>query len=948
MRRSRVAMLTAGIVAAGAFVVLPVTAGHADVAGRVEVPGLRGPASVVRDVEGVAHIRATNQHDLFFLQGWVHADDRLFQMDVTRRQGSGTLAELLGGGALPGDVQMRTIGLRRAAERGLPAQSPEVRASLQAYADGVNAFAARNPLPEQYAALQLTRTAPWTPVDSLVVIKLIAFGLSFDLDIDRTLTAQAYRAAGAQAGFDGAAAVSQDLFRFQPFSPAAAVPDATGRSGTAAGIATLTAGSATSSGGADVPAAALKLAADYLRTAEQVPVIADALNREVDHGSNSWVVAGRHTATGRPILASDPHLALESPSVAYPVALNGGGFDLQGDGFPGSPYVILGENRTVAWGATMNPMDVTDTFVERIQRDAGSPSGLSTTYQGRLEHVQAIDETFRVNTRAAGRSDAVDVVPPGGAIPAKTYVVPRRNNGPLLSMDLAAGTALSVQYTGFSPTRELDAFHRINLARNVGDFRDALQFFDVGSQNFTYADVHGHIAYFTSGELPLREDLQAGTVRGNPPFQLRDGTGGNEWLPVAGQPKDQAVPFQILPFDEMPQVVDPAAGFVVTANNDPAGNTLDNDLLNQFRRGGGIFYLGVVYDGARAGRVTDMLRAAIARGGRITTGDVRDQQADVTLLDAQFFTPYLVGALDRARRSTTPQLAALGGDARVAEAVGRFARWGHTAPTGIAEGYDAADRDGRLGAPSQREIDESVAATLYAVWRGQYLRGVIDAHLTFPVPAPGDRDSLKAVRQLLVDFDTRRGVGRSGIDFYAVAGVADAADRRDVLLLRGVAEALDLLAGEAFAPAFGRSTDQRAYRWGRLHRATLASPLGAPFSVPSAGNPFGTPLPGLPGIPVDGGLYTVDVANHNARGNTADGFLFRFGPARRFVAQPSALGMRAESSLPGPISERPGDRAKVDLLRGWLTNDTYRMRLHPADLAGGIASVTTFVPGVRA
>ena len=266
MRRSRVALLTAGIVAAGAFVVLPVTAGHADVAGRVVVPGLRGPASVVRDVEGVAHIRATNQHDLFFLQGWVHADDRLFQMDVSRRQGSGTLAELLGTGALAGDVQMRTIGLRRAAERSLPAQSPEVRATLQAYADGVNAFAARHAPPPQYAALQLSRVAPWTPVDSLVVIKLIAFGLSFDLDIDRTLTAQAYRAAGAQAGFDGAAAVSQDLFRFQPFSPAAAVPDATGRAPVGATASTLAA-TGGGGGGADVPEAALRLAADYRRLA---------------------------------------------------------------------------------------------------------------------------------------------------------------------------------------------------------------------------------------------------------------------------------------------------------------------------------------------------------------------------------------------------------------------------------------------------------------------------------------------------------------------------------------------------------------------------------------------------------------------------------------------------------------------------------------------------------
>ncbi|GIJ54948.1 penicillin acylase family protein [Virgisporangium aurantiacum] len=929
MRRSRVALFSVGLLAA-AVAAVPDRASAEDT---VEVPGLRGAGSIVRDVDGVPHLRATDPYDLFYLQGWVHADDRLFQMDVSRRTASGTLAELLGESALPGDVQMRTIGLRRAAERGLPAQSPETQGALRAYADGVNAFVARHDLPGQYRSLKLSTVDPWTPVDSLAVIKLIAFGLSFDLDIDRTLIAQAYRTAGAKAGFDGAAAVREDLFRVEPFTPAATVPDAIGRHPRNA----TSAGTAAAAAPTEIPASALALAADYQRRVEQVPVIADALDREVHHGSNSWVVGGRHTATGRPILASDPHLAAEAPSVAYPIGLHGAGFETAGDGFPGSPFVVLGHNRDVVWGATMNPMDVTDTFVEQLRTDPASPSGLSTVYQGRLEHVQAIDETFRVNTRTG----AVAVVPPGGAIPARTLVVPRRNNGPLLTMDPAAGTALSVQYTGFSATRELDAFRLIDTARDVDDFRNALRFFDVGSQNFTYADARGHIAHFTSGEQPLREDLQAGAVRGNPPFQLRDGTGGNEWLPLTNRrPADQAVPFQVLPFTEMPQVVDPPTGVIVTANNDPAGNTLDNDLLNQFRPGGGIFYLGVVYDGQRAGRVTDLLRTATAHGaGRVTVEDVKNQQADTTLLDAQFFTPYLTAALDGARdparASRTPELAALAADRRVIEAVGRLARWRYTTPTGIPEGYDAADRDGRLDPPTRQEVDESIAATLYTLWRGRTFRTVIDAPLNRispDLPVPNDRDSFKTLKKLLADFDKRQGVGASGIDFFALPGVADPADRRDVLLLRGMAESLDLLAGDRFATAFGRATDQDAYRWGRLHRVTFASPLGAPYSVPSVGNPVRSPLPGLAGLPVDGGLYTVDVANFNSRADNADGFVMRFAPARRFVAQPAAVGMRAESSLPGGVSEEIGDRWSGNLLGRYLTNDTYPVRLPPTSV----------------
>src|SRR5512134_1532922 len=160
---------------------------------RLTVPGLQAAASVSRDTDGIAHVRAGTEHDLFLLAGWVQAQDRLFQMDVNRRQPSGTLAELLGAGALRGDVQARTIGLRRAAERSLPELSEQTRHDLQAFADGVNGWVAAHPqLTPEYAALKLTTFEPWTPLDSVVVGKAIAFGLSFDLDINATIAYQTY------------------------------------------------------------------------------------------------------------------------------------------------------------------------------------------------------------------------------------------------------------------------------------------------------------------------------------------------------------------------------------------------------------------------------------------------------------------------------------------------------------------------------------------------------------------------------------------------------------------------------------------------------------------------------------------------------------------------------------------------------------------------------------
>src|SRR5512134_1876690 len=188
--------------------------------------GLQAAAQVTRDTFGIAHIRAGNDHDLYFLQGYVHAQDRLFQMDVTRRRASGTLAELLGPAALAADVELRTIGIRRAAERSLPVISAASLAALQAYTDGINAFVASHAqLPPEYQALEITSFQPWTLMDTMTVAKSIAFGLSFGLeDIENTVALQTYTAVfGPEIGMT---LFSEDLWRSQPFYLASTVPDA--------------------------------------------------------------------------------------------------------------------------------------------------------------------------------------------------------------------------------------------------------------------------------------------------------------------------------------------------------------------------------------------------------------------------------------------------------------------------------------------------------------------------------------------------------------------------------------------------------------------------------------------------------------------------------------------------------------------------------------------------
>jgi penicillin amidase len=476
----------------------------------------------------------------------------------------------------------------------------------------------------------------------------------------------------------------------------------------------------------------------------------------------------------------------------------------------------------------------------------------------------------------------------------------------------------------------MDTVLRLARATSLDDFKAALQFFDVGSQNWVVADGRGDIGYFTSGEVPVREDLQAGIVTGLPPDFIRNGQGGNEWLPVRNPQPQQALPFEVLPFAELPQIVNPPAGFFVNANNEPLGVTHDNNPLNTLRPGGGIFYLAYTFNdptGLRAGQITDRLKELLSRR-RARFEDMQSIQADTTLRDAPVLLPHLLQAVDRARRpGALPALAALAGQPGIAEAAARLGGWDFSSPTGLTEGWDAGKPAGER--PSAASARASVAATLYTLWRGRLIANTIDRVVGGAgLPVPDAVHAMSALRHLLESVPQRGGRGLSGVDFFPVPGVAAAEDRRDLVLLQSLADALALAASDTFKPAFGGSTAQADWRWGKLHRVVLNSNLGGPFNIPPGGGAVPAPLAGLDGIPVDGGFNTVDASSFDPRAATPDAFIFRHGPSQRLVAEVAPSGTsRVENIWPGGLSEQPGAPTYARYLQRWLANDALPLQL---------------------
>ncbi|MCA1779124.1 MAG: penicillin acylase family protein, partial [Xanthomonadaceae bacterium] len=463
-------------------------------------------------------------------------------------------------------------------------------------------------------------------------------------------------------------------------------------------------------------------------------------------------------------------------------------------------------------------------------------------------------------------------------------------------------------------------------------------------------------AYFTSGTVPLRADLQNSTVDGGvPPFLLRDGTGArnHEWLPLGDTaPVTRGVPFAALPFDEMPHIINPDSGYIANANNDPVGVTLDNNPLNQLRPGGnGIYYLGSRYVSLRQGRIDRVIQDLIASGNPITVDNIKELQGNNQLLDAEIVVPFLLEAFENATGDAAwPPLAVVASSPGVQQAIDRLAAWDFSTPTGIAEGFDPGDNPGALAEPDEQQVANSIAATIYAVFRGQAIQNTIDATLSgigLAESLPGGREANRAFMHLLTSFEQRQGIGASGIPFFNPPAIADVrepslTERRDIVLLSSLQAALDLLAGEQFAPAFANSENQDDYRWGRLHRIVFEHPLNTvPFNIPN-GAGLQDLAPGLPGVARAGGFDVVDASGHNARADSVNEFMFSAGPARRKVAHMTPDRPIVDEIIPGGRSGVFLSPLYINQLLLWLVNDYLPLNIGEDDASASAVQVQTF------
>ena len=926
----------------------------------LDVPIIQGDVTVFTDANGIPTIVGDTETDVTFVQGYLHARDRFFQMDFLRRVASGTLGELVGAPALASDVQLRTLGLRRAAWATFAGLDGAELGWLKAYADGVNHFINTNPLPPEYGALELSVAEAWTPVDSLVIGKLLAFQLSFDQSlsaISNTVRIGTYQAVGNAAGFDGTALFLQDLNLSIPVDGRVSIPDFFERIGIivpgaeqaadkgAVGLEALDGNFGLVEGMAQIDPDLVELGRRYLERVQDLPF----LGQNLDLGSNWWAVAGEHTESGYPLFANDPHLGLTIPPIfmSENLVIRDENLAVSGVVFPGAPVNAQACTTFLCWGSTVNRLDVTDVFQDPILvNNFGLPT--HTVHKGVPERILYVFQSFFVNQPGNGQVNAIaraNVGFDGGGI---TFIVPRRNNGPILQ--LMGNTALTVQYTGWGPTFELSAFRAWARARSMEEFELGLRDFAFGSQNFLYADIEGNIAYYIGGEMPLRADLQNQLTAdgGRPPWFIRDGSGAlnHEWLIDPDPQPGQATPYALIPRAEMPQVINPPWGYIANANNDPVGTTLDGNPLSQLRPGGnGLYYLNTNYSDLRMGRIDRELQALVRRGN-VGIDDMKALQANNRLLDAELLLPFLLQAFANAGADDAwPGLAAIAADERVQEAMGRLAAWDFSTPTGLAGGFDPGGDPSGNSVPTDEQIAHSIAATIYSVWRGEVIANTIDATLRavgLGDQLPGSKLAWRALVNQLRLFPLSQGQAASGLTYFNVADAPDPAAARDTVLLASLQNTLDRLAGEPFANAFGLSEDQNDYRWGRLHRVVFDHPLNtAPFNVPPAGG-FSNVDEGLPGVARAGGFEAVDASSHNSRSRSENGFMFGSGAARRNVAELTPEGPLAEEIIPGGRSGLFLSPFYTNQLRRWLVNDYLPLTIGEGEAGQAATQVTTF------
>lgn len=560
----------------------------------LQVAGLRAPVTVRRDERGIPYIEAANDEDLYFAQGYVTASDRLWQMDLQRRTARGELSEIFGQATLAQDKLHRTLGFGRLIDQAAANLDPQFNIAVTSYAKGVNAFIeslTEQTTPPEFRILQY-KPRPWTSADSLAVGALMAEYLSttWQLDVMRgslsSLPKEKREALLPDTSPLDVLVVGSDRRKARgnrPTSVTPAVARGSGRRGSNPTVQQVVS--------PELLAELHKLNEAQQRSFELLGLTPPAL--ETIHASNNWVVSGKRSATGKPLLANDPHIPASAPGIWYQTQLIAPGMHVAGVTFAGVPGIVAGHNERIAWGVTNLGPDVQDLYLEKF--DKTNP----TKYQTPTGLRDAEVRQEQIKVRKSFTSTATDT---------QTVDVTVTRHGPIiLEKD---GTRYALRWTSLDPsTLQTVGFLEANRARNWKEFTSALSRYRGPTQNFVYADVDGHIGYYGAGLIPIRKSGD-----GSVPY---DGaTDDGEWT-------------GFIPFEKLPHLYDPPSGMIVTANQRVVGSSYP------------YFVSHVWASPYRARRIFDLLSAK----SKLTTDDFRKIQGDVYSIAGKTFAQHAAKSL---------------------------------------------------------------------------------------------------------------------------------------------------------------------------------------------------------------------------------------------------------------------------------------------------------------
>lgn len=624
--------------------------------GEIDLPGLHSQVDVVRDEHGVTNLYADHAHDLFMAQGFTHAQDRFWEMDFRRHVTAGRVSELFGPEQVETDVFIRTMGWRHVAEQEYELLDEDTRSHLDSYADGVNAWLEQNggaSASLEHSLLTAMNGGheiePWQPADSLAWLKAMAW------DLSGNMSEETERGRLLAAGFDEEQI--DELYPPYPFEEHAPTT-VTEEHADPAAEPSPPEEDARRAPGTDGGQDALE------RVSDSAGAVPDLLGPggSPDLGSNAWAVSGEHTESGDPLLANDPHLGASMPSTWYQMGLHCTElteecpYDVSGFGFSGLPGVVIGQNESIAWGFTNLYPDVMDLYVEDVDGD-------THRYGDEWLPVGTREETVRVK----GGED-VDVT------------VRSTVNGPIVS-DAQAGADqraagqgrdggsgdVSLRWTALDPGGTADAIFAMNRARGWDDFRDAARSFEVPSQNLVYADGEGNIGYQAPGNVPVRGE-------------------GDGRFPAPGWDPDHAWE-DYLPFEELPSVLNPESGLVITANQASVDDEYAHMLTDDWDYG------------YRGQRINDLVEEALG-DGPVGVQDMERMHMDSYHLAAEPLVPHLLDAdVDGITARAQEQLADwdLYTGADSAGAAFYQATWRHLLPTLFDELDPVGMSDGSRG-----------------------------------------------------------------------------------------------------------------------------------------------------------------------------------------------------------------------------------------------------------